>query len=224
MSLTRRTGVTMRVVRSDYGEVRDALARDWPVLLERLCKRRDPAPEWFLLPNIGEDCVALARRYGVRALLLTGGDDIGATPDRDQTEAALLRWAAGERLPVLGVCRGAQVLARHAGATLTELQERRHVAARHPVAWRLPAACSPFWRQVLPREGTANVNSYHRWGLTPAALPPCLQTVAVCAEDGSVEAFCHAELPWLGLFWHPEREAEPDATDLALLHNLLFAV
>ncbi len=219
MTSTRRIGITMRVVRSDYGEARDAIARDWPLLLESLHDDTF-SPEWVLLPNIGEGCVSLARRCGIRGLLLTGGDDMGATPDRDVTENALLHWAAGEQMPVLGVCRGAQMLARYAGATLTELRRERHVAARHAVVWRAPGESASFWQQALSRPGPADVNSYHRWGLLQDGGPDDLTPVAVCPEDGSVEAFCHVSLPWMGIFWHPEREKALCPLDMALLHNL----
>lgn len=217
MPQARRIGVTMRVVRSDYGETRDALARDWPVLFERLGRWGGYAPDWLMLPNTGEDCVAFARRQGVRGLLLTGGDDIGATPDRDATETALLRWAEQEGLPVMGVCRGAQLLACQAGARLVPLAPARHVAARHAVV-RLTAAGSAVG---LPPAGERDeVNSYHAWGLEVAGLPACLIPQAVCPDDGSVEAFAHAALPWRGILWHPEREAVPAPCDLALLHAL----
>lgn len=220
MILTRRTGITMRVVRSDYGETRDALARDWPVLLERLGRVYGFAPEWFLLPNMGEDSVALARRYGIRALLLTGGDDRGATPDRDATEEALLCWAARENLPVLGVCRGAQMLARQAGAALIVVHPGRHVAARHRMVWNTDGNGGPFWNSALAARDTEEVNSFHRWGLSGTVLPANLHAVAVCPEDGSVEAFCHVSLPWMGIFWHPEREATPRESDMAILRHL----
>lgn len=221
MTLTRRIGISMRVVCSEYGETRDALARDWPTLLERLGRAYAFAPEWFLLPNIGEDCVSLARRYGIQGLLLTGGDDIGATPDRDVTESALLRWTAEEKLPVLGICRGAQMLARHAGAApLIKVQRERHVAVRHALEWRASGAHDSFWQRALPGRGDAEVNSYHAWGLLPDNCPDCLRIAAVCPEDGSVEAFCHATLPWLGIFWHPEREKNPCDMDMTLLYNL----
>lgn len=220
MTLTRRIGISMRVVRSEYGETRDALARDWPVLLEKLGRAHICTPEWVLLPNIGEDCVSLARRYGLQGLLLTGGDDIGATPDRDATENALLDWAAGENLPVLGVCRGAQMLARHAGAALTEVRRERHVATRHAVTWRASGARDSFWRRALAGQTNTEVNSYHNWGLLPENCPGCLRIAAVCPEDGSVEAFYHTVLPWLGIFWHPEREKTPRDNDMTLLYNL----
>lgn len=221
--LTRRIGITMRVVRSDYGEVRDAIARDWPILLEKLVQEQGFAPEWFLLPNTGADCLSLVRRYQIEGLLLTGGDDIGATPDRDETENALLRWAAEESRPVLGICRGAQMLARHTGAMLTRVERGRHVASRHDVLWQDTGVRNPFWQKLLPRRGCAEVNSYHGWGLLQEDCPASLCPVAVCPDDKGIEAFCHVSLPWLGLFWHPEREKEPSPVDMTLLSNL-FAV
>lgn len=220
MPQVRRIGISMRVVSSEYGETRDALARDWPTLLERLGRVYEFAPEWFLLPNIGEACVSLARRYDIQGLLLTGGDDIGATPDRDVTESALLRWTAEEKLPVLGVCRGAQMLARHAGAELVKVQRERHVAARHTIEWRSSGVHDSFWLRALPGQGSVEVNSYHAWGLLPDTCPDGLRIAAVCPEDGSVEALCHATLPWLGIFWHPEREKLPCDMDMKLLYNL----
>ena len=209
----------MRVVVSAQGETRDALARDWPVLLERLGRRDGYLPDWVMLPNIGRDVVGLACRLGLRGLLLTGGDDFGLTPDRDETEAALLDWARDENLPVLGICRGAQWLARQAGMELVPLSRERHVAARHAVVWQTPDVCSSFWRGVLPREGTEIVNSWHCWGIGQA-LPSTLRAVAVCPDDGSVEAFCHVSLPWLGLVWHPERESAPRDHAAAVLRQL----
>lgn len=129
MPKARRIGISMRVVRSEYGETRDALARDWPVLLDRLERICKFTPEWFLLPNIGEGCISLARRYGIQGLLLTGGDDIGAT--HGNRPAALGRRGKSARSRCLP---GAQMLARYAGAALNEVQRERHVAARHAVA------------------------------------------------------------------------------------------
>ena len=55
MTSTRRIGITMRVVRSYYDKVRNAIVRDWPLLLERLAHDGAFSPEWFLLPNIGAE-------------------------------------------------------------------------------------------------------------------------------------------------------------------------
>ena len=49
-----------------------------------------------MLPNTGESCPE-AQSMGVNALVLSGGDDIGATPLRDASEIVLLRWTASCR-------------------------------------------------------------------------------------------------------------------------------
>jgi putative glutamine amidotransferase len=66
----------------------------------------DPAPE-ELLPLLD-------------GLLLTGGADIGDVPDRDAFELALAAAALEADVPVLGICRGMQVMNVARGGTLIE--------------------------------------------------------------------------------------------------------
>lgn len=200
-------GITMRVIRDPAsGERRDALARDWARFFSALGPGGMP---WVMLPNVGEACPALAQNLGVNALVLSGGDDLGATPERDRTEQALLAWAAARNLPVIGICRGMQMLQHFFGGRLARLSAERHVRARHPIIWRGPRASSE----------TREVNSYHQWGLVPDLLPPELESLALCAADNSVEALRVRNLPWLGLMWHPEREAEAQPEDLELFRK-----
>ena len=140
-----------------------------------------------------------------RALVLSGGNDIGEQPARDATERHLLAWAAAQRVPVLGICRGMQMLAVWAGGEL--VRKEGHVGVRHPL------------RISVEEEGwPADVNSYHNWVL--AACPGGFE-VEARAEDGSIEAIRHAELPWEGWMWHPEREATFDPKDIRRLKRLI---
>lgn len=200
-------GISMRVIRDPAsGERRDALARDWARFFSAL------SPEgisWVMLPNVEDACPALAHSLGVNALVLSGGDDLGATPERDRTEASLLAWAAARNMPVIGICRGMQMLQHFFGGNLVRLAAQRHVRARHPIIWRGPQASSQ----------SREVNSYHQWGLFAEHLPPELESLALCAEDSSVEALRARSLPWLGLMWHPEREPEAHPADLELFQR-----
>jgi len=138
------------------------------------------------------------------ALVLSGGNDIGEYPARDATERYLISWAETERIPLLGICRGMQMLAVWAGGEL--VKKKGHVGTRHPL--QTPA---------LEGEWPASVNSYHNWAL--ASCPAGFE-VAAHAEDGSIEAIRHAELPWEGWMWHPEREMPPSAEDTRRLQAL----
>lgn len=124
------------------------------------------------------------------ALILSGGNDIGEYPARDTTERHLLAWAEAQSVPVLGICRGLQMMAVWAGAQL--VRKEGHVGSRH----RLVIA-------GRKDEWPAEVNSYHNWGL--ASCPAGFEIMAQ-AEDGSIEAMRHTALPWEGWMWHPERE------------------
>jgi len=138
------------------------------------------------------------------ALILSGGNDIGEYPARDDTERYLLSWAETKRVPVLGICRGLQMMAVWAGVDL--VKKEGHVGTRHQLVVH-----------ARKDEWPANVNSYHNWGL--ASCPAGFE-VAAKAEDGSIEAIKHVELPWEGWMWHPEREAPFSPQDIKRLKRL----
>jgi len=192
-----RIGVTMRVVEAQgYHELRDALAHDWSAFINAAL----PNAAWMALPNLGEKSIrAYCEQWGINRLLLTGGEDLGASPIRDETECDLLAWAKERRMPVLGVCRGMQIISVYAGAILKPVNG--HVRTRH----------------VLRGDFAHDVNSFHSYGLVE-----CPQAFAVSArsEDGDIEAICNAELRWEGWMWHPEREAPFNPADIGRLRAL----
>jgi len=125
-----------------------------------------------------------------QAIILSGGNDLGDCLERDASEITLIDYARSSKIPLLGICRGMQILAKEAGGTLSKIDD--HVATRHSLLQKdntLP----------LPK----NVNSYHNWGLLQC---PENYSVLATANDGSIEAICHNNLPWEGWMWHPERE------------------
>lgn len=138
------------------------------------------------------------------ALILSGGNDIGEYPERDATERYLLSWAEAKRVPVLGICRGLQMMAVWADADL--VKKEGHVGSRHQL---VVATRKDEW--------PANVNSYHNLSL--ASCPDGFE-VAAQAEDGSIEAIKHIELPWEGWMWHPEREVPFSPQDTKRLKRL----
>jgi len=137
------------------------------------------------------------------ALVLSGGNDIGLHLERDRTERHLLAAAEAGAWPVLGICRGMQMIGVHAGAALCEAPGHRRV--RHRL---LGAAADTMERET---------NSFHAFSL--ASCPQGFEVLAR-SGDGQIEAIRHRARRWEGWMWHPEREARFDPRDLARLRAL----
>jgi N5-(cytidine 5'-diphosphoramidyl)-L-glutamine hydrolase len=190
-------GVTMRVLEAQgYDESRDALAQDWPNFLSVAL----PNAAWMPLPNLGENGIRICcEKWGINRLILTGGGDIGISAIRDKTEQDLLKWAEKRAVPVLGICRGMQMMAVSTGVTLSPVAG--HVRTRH----------------LLQGDLVHEVNSFHNYGLSEC---PQGFEVSARAEDGEIEAIYNSELHWEGWMWHPERERPFQSADIERLQRL----
>jgi putative glutamine amidotransferase len=177
-------------------------------------------------------------------ILLPGGEDVdpvhygaerhpqlGATDqERDRTELLLTTWALETGMPVLGVCRGVQVLNVACGGTLyQDLHSQRPDLEKHDYfppkfeRFRIVHTVEVAPDSLLARalgEGH-EVNSMHHQGI--AAVGEGLRAVAV-AEDGLVEALEMPLRPFvLGVQWHPEELAKTDPHSGSIFHHFVQA-
>jgi len=193
----KRIGLTQRVeVVPSYGERRDCLDQRWAGLLLSLgfC----PVP----LSNHVQDVENYLATLALDGVIFTGGNDIveaagstDITPERDRLEHLALDFAAADGLPVLGVCRGLQLMNVHYEGGLVPVTG--HVAQPHST--RL----DPDFFPGCPDSPTTN--SFHGFGIDESCFSPHLRAVA-WTEDGSIEAAVHESLLCIGIMWHPERE------------------
>lgn len=133
------------------------------------------------------------------AVVLSGGNDIGSCRSRDLTEDGLLDYAEHNHLPVLGICRGMQMIGVRAEVELRAVAG--HVRTSHAIYGEI----------------ARDANSYHN--LVLAACPPEFEVLARSA-DGEIEAIRHQALRWEGWMWHPEREPAFAMDDIARLRKL----
>lgn len=185
-------------------------------------------PQWYVdaLVAVGARPVVLpgARAVDlmdvVDGLVLTGGGDVdpslyGGDPDRatdvdrarDDQEVALVRAAADARVPLLGVCRGEQVLAVAFGGRLCGGLEHVHPAAGHLVE---TASGSLAGELLGPSVLTSALHQQAVVDTGPSWRP------TAWTDDGTVEAIEWAAGDWdvLGVQWHPELAWHADLDDV----------
>lgn len=172
-----------------------------------------------LLPADDVDADILDR---VDGLLLAGGPDVDpalygeapgpwtvSEPNRDAGELLLLRTALARDLPVLGVCRGIQLMAVAAGGRLHQHLPDTLGHDRHRPA---PGVFGTHGLRLAPGSRIAallgddvEVNAYHHQGVAD----PGTLTATAWADDGLVEAVEDRDRRFaLGVQWHPETAAD----------------
>jgi putative glutamine amidotransferase len=187
-------GITTRVEEHAYEnttERRDALDQQWNSFLA-LCSL---VP--VLIPNNPDIALILIKTAPLVGVVFSGGNTLqnhgGTAPERDATERAILAYAVSASFPVLGVCRGMQVIQHYFHGPLEKVPH--HIGQHH----RLSSG--------------RTVNSYHDYGLRTTAS---MFEIKECAEDDTIEEIAHRTLPIHGIMWHPERTSPVDAQDIAL--------
>lgn len=199
IALTQRVDIVLRD--NGPGERRDALDQAWMRFLAAAGLRAVP------IPNHVGTALALFNALPIAGLVLTGGNDLAAyggdAPERDATESALLGAARARRLPVIGVCRGMQMLQHACGARLEPVQG--HVIDQQPLSTATGQRIVNSYHHIGSRENTA--------GLAPWAW----------SEDGIIKAVRHETEQLIGIMWHPERLAPFANEDVELFRSTLVS-
>ena len=129
-------GVTQRVDSITYhNELRDALDQRLIAWLVNVDCIPVPIPNTLIDLNSPIDSVSQPmlvswlQAVNIKALVFSGGNDIGESSQRDLTENFLFSWAKMYRLTVLGICRGMQMMGVWGGGQL--IKTSGHVRTRH---------------------------------------------------------------------------------------------
>lgn len=196
----------------------------------------------LMVPTLSHDAEVQRRKVNLHGyvdlldgLMLPGGLDVspasdGQTPRRpewagdgvrDRYEIALIEAVLAAGKPVLGICRGCQMINVAFGGTLYQdinhqnPGARRHVDRAARDQWRHPLAIAPGSRLAALHPGliAPQVNSIHHQAVL--RLGRGLMAEAHCPEDGIVEAIRSSGEPWVaGVQWHHKCHwRKPDLRD-----------
>lgn len=177
----------------------------------------------ILIPNLE---TGLPRQYleNIDGIVLQGGSDLspqtyneayldqGRWPGdrlRDVYEFKIMDWAVKSKIPVLGICRGAQLINAYFGGTLyqdieTQLPNslsHRDALVYDRVKHKVELSSNGLLHKAYQQK-EIHVNSVHHQGIKE--LGDGLLVEAVSPPDKIIEAIRHEELPILGVQWHPE--------------------
>jgi putative glutamine amidotransferase len=190
-----------------------------------------------VLAPTGRSARADALLERISGLLLSGGDDLdprlyAGDPDdalcpdrrRDDFELQLLEAAAARDMPVLGICRGSQVLNVACGGSVRSIRRDVALVACHGPGLRSfggheVEVCrdSKLGAAILP--GAQRVNSFHGQALGRVGTD---LRVCATAPDGIIEGIEHTSRSFfVGVQWHPEIAALLDPAALLLFRELV---
>lgn len=203
-----RIGITQRVVWDErISERRDVLDQRWYDFADQLGVMLIP------IPNNLKKTAEYVDSLKLDGVIFSGGNNISiygqtivegksiveddVAYERDLTESRLIEWSLQKKKPIIGVCRGMQLINAYFKGEQVPVDPEIHVAKEH----RLTVIDKKF--QSVYGDKTI-VNSYHRWGITLQMLAKDLVAGSLY-KDEQVEAFYHKENLLYGIMWHPER-------------------
>lgn len=176
----------------------------------------------LIIPITADDIELQTLLKVVDGVIMTGGEDVepwryghepipelgGVYPERDEFDIKLLRMAAERRLPIMGICRGLQVMNVAFGGTLyqdipTQIPDKsiNHSTGSGKIrAHKIAVKQGTRLHKIIG--DSAVVNSTHHQSVQQ--LAPGFRITAV-AEDGVVEGIEMANgRPIFGVQFHPE--------------------
>ena len=172
----------------------------------------------YLLPYTTNAEMVAASLDCVDMLLLAGGEDVeparygenshpklGRTnPRRDAWELSLVAEARRRRMPILGICRGCQLLNVAFGGTLWQdlgaQKEGTFIHGKDPIGHEINVEKGSYLASLAGE--ACSVNSYHHQAVKELAKG--FKVVAM-STDGVVEAFEGEDYPAMGVQFHPEK-------------------
>lgn len=194
--------VSMRIdTIESYGEVRDAVDENLFHWLAKAGFLPVPVPNTLVETDVLESWFSCIQPD---FFVLSGGNNIGDFPNRDQTEMGIINYSVENKKPLLGICRGMQMIAKWAGEEVVAVTG--HVRTRHHLNSEIEGISLP-----------ESVNSYHDFAIK--SCPEAFEVISR-SDDGFLEAFKHKSLPVEGWMWHPEREIKFSTDDFTNIRKL----
>ena len=210
----RKVGITQRTsIRSGQSQIYDSLDQQWVKFLQNcgLCP--------VIVPNLIDEIKDYAEEINLSGFILSGGGDFSNiveknnrikdikndpnlfSSERDILEFKIIEHCHSKNIPLLGVCRGMQMLNFYYGGKL-EL-----IIGHSGNMRKLENLQSEYKFDEF-------VNSYHEKAILYETLSR--EFIPLASSENVIKSFKHKKLPQLGIMWHPERNNPFSNNDINL--------
>lgn len=172
--------------------------------------------DWIISKGFEPIMIDLRYKKIDAPLMLCGGADIGKNPERDRRELGWIKMALDAQQPIIGVCRGMQILNHYFGGKVEDLKDRiveYHQSDEFSDDEDHSERESQFHYIKNLDDVMFEVNSrHHQWC---SIIADNFNVTHMSFDGGWIpEAIEDEELKIIAVQWHPEREECPDAVDL----------
>tara|TARA_B100000767_G_scaffold27934_1_gene24293 strand:- start:515 stop:1123 length:609 start_codon:yes stop_codon:yes gene_type:complete len=158
---------------------------------------------YYLVPN--KKMLSQKKIEEINLLIIPGGNDVSNSLNtskiRNIIETNLIKICFKKKIPILGICRGAQLLNKSFGGKIKKV--KKHMRTRHNIS---------FVNKEIVKKKLLNVNSFHNDGIKKNDLSKAFKMLASDMDD-NVEMFISKDKKMIGTMWHPEREKNTQLLD-----------
>jgi len=193
---------------SEYYELRQSLDINWASFLKTVGVIPIPISYNFNLLDYFQN-------LEIEGILLTGGNSLSdlsgcsLSQTRDNFELSLIEESISRKIPLIGVCRGMQIIAKYFNLDIGMI--KGHVATNHQITFEDQGRYFKGYKKIK------FVNSFHKYAIKTDNRE---LTITSRSNDNSIESFEHKIDNIIGIMWHPERYNHPDLEDVKLFKRV----
>ena len=144
----------------------------------------------ILAPNNSKAVDSLLLKNKIDGIILSSGGNPKINDERSRIEEKLINFSKQKKIPLLGICRGAQKINLFYGGKIKKI--KNHVRKNHKIFG------------TIIKNRNIEVNSFHNFGIKDIDLPKVFIILA-STKDSYVECFSSKNFKVMGIMWHQER-------------------
>lgn len=198
--------ITQRLTKNEsYFEEREMLDISWGKLFNQI----DFLP--IILPY-NYDFKNYFKEFEIDGIFLTGGNDLNIlnqnklSKKRDDFEIKLIEYAIQNSIPIFGVCRGMQIIAKYFESSFKTVENQVNIKHKLVINKK-----SKYKKYLL---NLNEVNSFHNFGIEKLSDE---LIISATDKDGTIKAIEHKKYKIFAQMWHSERVIPFDESELELI-------